>query len=189
MKKTAALLLSIAMAASTILTTSCSKKSSSDETSSSGSNITFGGSEGTGSEPSGTAPAVKVPKGEVVITKTDPSVDVFDDTSLEWQYDLAFPDWQDRSMYGANNRLGFYGYRDQGKVYVRPADGAGFAAAFPARPVSGPKEKNRAFRNCIGGGSQWFKSLFSLLFPAAPPGRSAGLFYPVRRGAGRDARF
>lgn len=125
MKKTAALLLSIAMAASTILTTSCSKKSSSDETSSSGSNITFGGSEGTGSEPSGTAPAVKVPKGEVVITKTDPSVDVFDDTSLEWQYDLTFPDWQDRSMYGANNRLGFYGYRDQGKVYVRPADGAG----------------------------------------------------------------
>jgi len=41
----------------------------------------------------------------------------------QWQYDCSFPDWQDRSSYAANNRLGFTSYSGQGEVYVTPEPG------------------------------------------------------------------
>ncbi|MBO4474795.1 MAG: serine hydrolase [Clostridiales bacterium] len=64
-------------------------------------------------------------KGEVVITETEATDPVMTDPTLEWQYDLSFPEWQDRSMYGANNRLGFYSYSGQGTIYVTLSDDAG----------------------------------------------------------------
>jgi CubicO group peptidase (beta-lactamase class C family) len=47
------------------------------------------------------------------------------DDSLEWQYDVNFPDWQDRSMYGANNRMGFFCYQGQGSIFITPDSNAG----------------------------------------------------------------
>ena len=43
----------------------------------------------------------------------------------DWQYDVSFPDWQDRSSYAANNRLGFTSYQGQGEVYITPQIGSG----------------------------------------------------------------
>ena len=44
-----------------------------------------------------------------------------------WQYNVSFPDWQDRSMYGANNRMGFHANAGQGKIYLQPHDASNFA--------------------------------------------------------------
>jgi len=44
-----------------------------------------------------------------------------------WQYSVSFPDWQDRSMYGANNRMGFYANVGQGKIYLQPHEAGSFA--------------------------------------------------------------
>ncbi len=126
MKKALATILSTTLIITTAFSASCKKgEPSAPSFPSSG---TILNSERQGSHVSAssqTSVSQSVPAGEVVITQTDPSEDVFDDTSLEWQYDLSFPDWQDRSMYGANNRLGFYGYRNQGKIFVRPGVGSG----------------------------------------------------------------
>jgi len=46
-------------------------------------------------------------------------------SNTRWQYDLSFPDWQNRSMNGANNRLAFYGYSRQGKIYITLQPGTG----------------------------------------------------------------
>lgn len=68
--------------------------------------------------------------GDVEAEQTEQSAVAIEETaepseSLEWQYDVSFPDWQDRSMYGANNRMGFYGYSGQGEVLITPSSDAG----------------------------------------------------------------
>ncbi len=37
-----------------------------------------------------------------------------------WQTDVTFPDWRGsiNSCYAINNRVGFYGYEGQGRIYV-----------------------------------------------------------------------
>ncbi len=47
----------------------------------------------------------------------------------EWQLDVTFPDWKGSisSEYAINNCVGFYGYSDQGKIYLEcDEDAAGF---------------------------------------------------------------
>ena len=45
----------------------------------------------------------------------------------EWQTDVTFPDWKETrsSNYAANNRIGFYGYKGQGRIYVTADDDCG----------------------------------------------------------------
>ena len=64
---------------------------------------------------------------------TEPSLDPGESSITEanlplakdWQYDVSFPDWQDRSSYAANNRLGFLSYQGQGEIYITPQIGSG----------------------------------------------------------------
>lgn len=63
--------------------------------------------------------SVPVPSEDVVISEEALPF------GYEWQYDITFPDWQDRSSYAANNRLGFYTYSGQGEIYVTLDAGCG----------------------------------------------------------------
>ncbi len=111
MKRIASALLCIAIISSTLLS-SCGKSTSKDTTPASD-------QETVTTEPS------TIPSQDVTITPIDFSDPVVSDPGLDWQYDISFPDWQDRSMYGANNRLGFYGYSGQGVIYIQPGAGSG----------------------------------------------------------------
>ena len=56
----------------------------------------------------------------------------------EWQLDLSFPDWQEsiNSTYAVNDRIGFYAYEGQGKIYLqRSADSGGFSLYLNDREV------------------------------------------------------
>lgn len=85
-----------------------------------------GSEAGSSADPAATQGPAPVPNhGEVVITPTASTEPVMTDPTLEWQYDITFPEWQDRSSYCANNRLGFYGYSGQGTIYVTLDEEAG----------------------------------------------------------------
>lgn len=60
-------------------------------------------------------------------TEVEPKEAVISESALpagyQWQYDCSFPDWQDRSSYAANNRLGFTSYSGQGEIYVTSEPG------------------------------------------------------------------
>ncbi len=75
----------------------------------------------------GSRERVNFQSGEVKIGEKDPSGLSQSGEITRWQYDVSFPDWQDRSMYGANNRLGFYGNAGQGKIYLTPKETSAFA--------------------------------------------------------------
>ena len=111
MKRIASALLCISIISSTLLS-SCGKSTSKDTTPASD-------QETVTTDPS------TIPSQDVTITPIDFSDPVVSDPGLDWQYDISFPDWQDRSMYGANNRLGFYGYSGQGVIYIQPGAGSG----------------------------------------------------------------
>ena len=74
---------------------------------------------------------VSTPESDVPGEKTIKAVAIMEATVPEgenqWQYDATFPNWQDRSGYSSNNRLAFFGYPDQGKLYLTPdVDGENF---------------------------------------------------------------
>ena len=54
----------------------------------------------------------------------------------EWQFDVTFPDWKGSisSEYAINNCVGFYGYSDQGKIYLEcDEDAAGWFEKWSGR--------------------------------------------------------
>ncbi len=65
----------------------------------------------------------------MTVPSLDPGETSITETNLplakDWQYDVSFPDWQDRSSYAANNRLGFLSYQGQGEIYITPQIGSG----------------------------------------------------------------
>ena len=77
------------------------------------------------SESSGSASSsviVSTPESEVAPVPKNKDVTlseaVVPEGENQWQYDASFPNWQDRSGYSSNNRLAFFGYPDQGKLYL-----------------------------------------------------------------------
>ena len=130
------LVLCASILGSSFLTASCSKKSATEEnngasdgqsaavndpTWTTGKTVNPGSTVTPGT---GTAtPTVTIVPGEPLALPT--SETTLSDSAKGWQYDITFPDWQDRSSQCANNRLGFYGYSGQGIVYICPDDNAG----------------------------------------------------------------